>query len=280
LEGILCKRVAKIKNQDVSELLTSDNVVLCRTGRPKLPTSVNRTKVVVRAFWHWCEATGRTSRDPARHVRLAPAPVSIRARLSAAELRRLLRTINTSRHRLAERDYALFTLLSMTGIRLSNAIQLRVGDLDLEEGSMILARTKRGGSRVCYLPERLRPLLTKLTRGCGRDEPVFRGRGGLSLCSRAVQYRFHYWCTRAQLEQAHTVHSLRHTFGCHLYRETGDLLLVGHALGHKDFRSTAVYARPDEASSRLAIESVASCFDQERSVLERSSSAIGPDPSA
>jgi site-specific recombinase XerD len=48
-------------------------------------------------------------------------------------------------------------------------------------------------------------------------------------------------------------HGLRHSFATNLYRETGDVLLVREALGHRSIASTVVYARPEAARLRALL---------------------------
>jgi len=53
-----------------------------------------------------------------------------------------------------------------------------------------------------------------------------------------VQYRFAFWLSKSGIRHRVSVHSLRHTFATLPYRESGDLLLVNRALGHRDIRTT------------------------------------------
>ena len=57
----------------------------------------------------------------------------------------------------------------------------------------------------------------------------------------------------AGIKNGHTVHSLRHTFGTRLYRQTSDIYLVQKVLGHASPTTTQRYAQVAEADLRTAV---------------------------
>ena len=61
-----------------------------------------------------------------------------------------------------------------------------------------------------------------------------------SLTTRQVRFRFNRWKALSGIREELTVHSFRAGFATHLYRATGDSLLVQHAIGHSDIRTRSV----------------------------------------
>ena len=138
-----------------------------------------------------------------------------------------------------------------TGIRLSSALGLDAEDVDLEEGVLLLRSVKGGRVERVLLGK---GISRKLARYLGkRTGPVFPGRDGCRISPRHAQRRFRMWRGRAGLSRTLSPHSLRHTFAQRLYDQTGDVLLVQSALGHKSITSTLVYARAGEQKLRKAL---------------------------
>jgi integrase/recombinase XerC len=142
------------------------------------------------------------------------------------------------------RDRALFALMYFHGLRVGEVLLLRRGDADLER-SRLLVRRLKGGSwseQVLFATavELLRAQLARIPRG--PDTPLFPGRRG-PLRRRQIQSRFvRYRCT-AGLSDRLTTHSLRHSIATHLLDAGASLEFVQDHLGHRNIRSTAIYAR-------------------------------------
>lgn len=241
--------------------LSSPAVQMKVDGTPKQASTINRTKSVIRALFRWCEQSGLVERNPVAHVRLATISTPVTRHMTRAEVGRFLRTIQRSRHPLAPRDHALFAALAYTGIRLSDVIGLRTSDLELRHRQLLLRRTKGGRRERRHLPSRLIQILARHL--CGRptvpenvNEAMFVTRQGRPLSPRAVQYRFAFWLRRSRIRNAISVHSFRHTFGTLLYQVTKDLVLVSHALGHRDVKSTQRYAHIDDWQLVQAIKGI------------------------
>lgn len=242
--------LARISAADVGGFLSSPAVRVKRDGREKAPTTMNRTRAVIRAFFSWCERTRRIERSPAFLVQCAPLCAPVVRYMSRRELQIFLARIKRSGHRLARLDHALFSTIAYTGVRLSEASKVVWADLDLQHRRLCLRSVKGGGVDSRHVPPRLRRVLVEYrnadhTTRAGA-EPIFYSTRGRALSPRSLQYRFAFWLSRAGIHRRMSVHSLRHTFATLLYRLTRDVLLVSHALGHRDIRTTRRYAHIDD----------------------------------
>ncbi|MDD3362677.1 MAG: tyrosine-type recombinase/integrase [Hespellia sp.] len=163
----------------------------------------------------------------------------------------------------AKRDFAIFTLLLGTGIRVSECVGLDINDVDFKSNGLRIIR-KGGnemivyfGSEVCsalesYLEER-----TKVTPITGHENALFLSMQKKRISVAAVENLVKkYTEATVQLKKI-TPHKLRSTYGTNLYRETGDIYLVADVLGHSDVNTTKKhYAKNADDRRRAAASAV------------------------
>ncbi len=237
---------------DLAAFLASETVRKTAAGRTRKPGSANALRGSLRGFFGYLVRAEVLARDPSRLVRRAIcAPPPPRA-LRPAEEERLLGVLRESPGAEAERDRVLVELMLGCGLRLSSALALDVEDLDVGEGVVQLRTVKGGAEQRVFLPKRVGRALADFL-GDRRAGPVFQSVSGRRITGRHFQRRFRSWCTKAGISNAATCHSLRHSFAMRLYSQTGDVLLVKSALGHRSITSTLVYARADEERLRAAL---------------------------
>jgi integrase/recombinase XerD len=155
----------------------------------------------------------------------------------------------------AKRDYALFLLYMVTGLRRSEIINLRGSDIEEEGGVLILRGKVKGGDYVerelCDLDAH--DALKEYLRASGRPSllgtkaPVWTrhdraGKPGAPLTSHAFSHNLKIYAREAGIKKIH-VHQLRHTFGRMVADESGSLDEVQEALGHSNRSTTRVYVQ-------------------------------------
>jgi site-specific recombinase XerD len=161
----------------------------------------------------------------------------------------------------APRDRLLWTLLSETGLRVSEALGLYTSDVVLSPGQEHLRVRGKGGSwrQVPLLFEhRCRRLLQAELRAAGKERrPLFRtGAGELrQMGYRAAVYRWQQLLKAAGLEQAgYTIHQMRHTVATDLVNEGVSVSAVRRLLGHKNLQTTQRYAEMSDTATRRELE--------------------------
>jgi len=143
------------------------------------------------------------------------------------------------------RDRAFIALLVDTGLRLSEALQLDVDDVNLEERTVLVKSRKGGSPQVIPFSERtarfLREYLEIRKRMGIKDKALFLGtRGRLPVrTARDIVYR---WSQRILGKRVHP-HMLRHTCAVILRRRGVPLDIIKELLGHKSDIMTTRYAR-------------------------------------
>ena len=159
-------------------------------------------------------------------------------------------------------EYALLLFLRNTGARVSEATELRVGDLHLgvRDGrhALVTLHGKGGKIRQCPLLPQTERVLSELVQGRESEEAVFLSRYGKPYTRFGV-YRLVERCA----QQVPTLkgrkispHVLRHTAACELVRAKVDLNTVRALLGHASLDTTNIYA---EVGVEAKAEALALC---------------------
>jgi integrase/recombinase XerC len=146
---------------------------------------------------------------------------------------------------LLARDLALAELLYGSGLRISEALELNMNRLNLEE-KVIRVLGKGGKQRLTPLSDTslealerwliLRPALL-----AGDNAAVFLGRKGRRLNRRQARRIIEVLCRKAGLAQSISPHALRHSFATHLLEAGADLRSVQELLGHARLSTTQRY---------------------------------------
>jgi integrase/recombinase XerD len=164
--------------------------------------------------------------------------------LSETEVETLL-AIPDPEQPLGLRDKAMLELLYATGMRVSELVELEVGQLRFEHG-FILVRGKGDKERVIPVGEeaeawlrrylqQIRPMLSR-----GRHERVFVNRFGKPLSRQGFWKKLRDYCRQGGVEEI-SPHVLRHSFATHLLEHGADLRAVQMMLGHADISTTQIY---------------------------------------
>ena len=148
------------------------------------------------------------------------------------------------------RDQLLFRLLAETGLRISEALQLDVDDVDLTHDDEHLHVIGKGGQRRTVLlddPKLVRLLRRYLKDTQARHGPLFRpmkNGDGLPLRYQTIHARWAAYCTAAGV--VCTLHQLRHSHATALLQDGVSLATIRKRLGHKHIQTTLRYAEQSD----------------------------------
>ncbi|NKE73830.1 tyrosine-type recombinase/integrase [Candidatus Manganitrophus noduliformans] len=174
-----------------------------------------------------------------RGIKLKLPDVLPRA-INPADVRRLFSVIDDIR------DRALFLLLLRTGMRIGEALGLKMTDLDIQDRKIHLFEGEKNSmGRVVYLSDDALFAIKLWLRRRQKSKPfVFYGQGNKGICYSTGRNLFVKYLKRAGLEQkGYTVHCLRHTFASELLNAGMRLECLQQLLGHQDIEVTRRYAR-------------------------------------
>lgn len=203
-------------------------------SRPRhlAPSSIAGRVRTLKAFGTWVASELDLASNPLRAVPLPRVPEQLVPSLRDPEIIALLRAVDGSRD--PERDRAIVLLLLDTGVRVSEAASLRVGDLDLVEGRCRVFG-KGGKERLVPIGRRARKAVRiwlSHRHGVRDDDPLFTGSGGHRLTARGVYQLVHRLASRAELQTRCSPHVLRHTFARSFLTNGGDVFSLQRILGH------------------------------------------------
>jgi integrase/recombinase XerD len=154
--------------------------------------------------------------------------------LTLEEVKKLIDAVQNPKHRL------LVKLMYGCGLRVSEVVNLRKNDFDLDEGLIHVRLSKGRKDRFVKIPDSMKSDLgaySKITYG---DLLFPSGRGG-KLSTKSVQLIVQNSSKKAGIEKAVHPHTLRHSFATHLLEQGTDIRIIQKLLGHSDIKTTQIY---------------------------------------
>jgi integrase/recombinase XerD len=183
--------------------------------------------------------------------------------LEETETRAVLEAVDSTA-RAGVRDQALLLVLYNTGARVSEIVNLQVGDLRLDEAPQVQLVGKGGKHRSCPLwsetVEILRAYLGQRAARDDRCERVFLNANGSPLGRFGVRHILRKHVAQAAgacpslTSKRVSPHTLRHTTAMHLLRSGNEVNMVGYWLGHADVNTTHAYVEIDMEMKRRMLE--------------------------
>jgi integrase/recombinase XerD len=185
--------------------------------------------------------------DLAEEIYHIKEPQKVPLVMSPDEARRLLAVAKTLKVRV------VLALGYGCGLRASEVVRLRVGDIDSAQGIIRVVQSKgRKDRNVMLSPEvlsllrqwwKVRP--TRYDTGVPpQDRWLFPGcKPGRPLTTRQLNRLFHQTADAAGIRKPVTLHSLRHSFATHLLERGTDVRIIQALLGHSKLDATARYTR-------------------------------------
>jgi integrase/recombinase XerD len=226
-------------------------------GRGQAPSSVARRAAAARAFYRHLVLLGAREDNPAADVQLPRRRPRLPRTLAPSEVERLIVAANGTTPR-SLRDRALVELLYGAGLRVSEAVGLERGGVDLENR---VVRCIGKGDKERVVPigrEGVEALRRYLSRGRPyldrRHRPdLFLNAQGGALTRAGAFLILRRLAAKAGLDpQRVHPHALRHSFATHLLDGGADLRSVQEMLGHADLATTELYTHVSDRRRRDA----------------------------
>ncbi len=212
------------------------------------PPTVNAHLRAIKAFSRWLAQEGFRSDDPTKGIERLKEPMHYPRTLSDDQVVALVNAIAERAHTFVGlRDLAMVVLMLDTGIRASEAVNLRLSDLDLAQG---FVRVFGKGAKERFVPisESVKVVLLRYLlrrreiRNAG--DWLFVTSLGVKMTRWTARYRLRYWAQKVGIEGVRiSPHSLRFTFVRKWLQSGGDSLVLQRLLGHTTPAMTSHYAR-------------------------------------
>ena len=209
---------------------------------------VQRALAAVRSFFRYLAREGILENAAPRAVKTPRVPKSLPRPLSENDAARTLQEAETHDVEwLAARDVALLTLLYGAGLRISEALGLKRGDVPFGTSLSVVGKGRKERS-VPLLPavrEAVEHYVALVPFAIARDGPLFVSRRGKPMSAREAQGLMQRLRSRLGLPERATPHALRHSFATHLLSNGGELRAVQELLGHASLATTQTYTEID-----------------------------------
>jgi integrase/recombinase XerD len=214
--------------------------------KPAAPATLQRKIACLRSFYRHLRREGILDADPTKDLRPPRSRARLPRVLSRDQVNSLLDQPQGTGHG-ATRDRALLETMYACGLRASEAITLKLSDLDLEAG-VLVAHGKGAKQRLVPIGSRaIETLQTYLDKtrpelvGINEEPHVFVNLRGQMLSRQGLYKIVQRHARSAGLESTMSPHTLRHTFATHLLAGGCDLRSLQEMLGHADIGTTQIY---------------------------------------
>ncbi len=210
------------------------------------PRSSARQLSSFRRFFRWRVRDGGASEDPTAQISMPKIGRPLPKSLTEDEVESLLEAPNTD-DALGHRDRTMLEVLYATGLRVSELVGLRLGQVNLNQG-VVRVTGKGGRERLIPLGEESLEWLQQFIAG-PREEILlekqtdfaFPTRRGDRMTRQAFWHIIKRYTELAGIHQPLSPHTLRHAFATHLLNHGADLRVVQMLLGHSDLSTTQIY---------------------------------------
>jgi len=159
------------------------------------------------------------------------------------------------------RDYAVYALMYLAGLRVGEVFELNIDSIDLKNRQLhVLGKGRK--RRKLHLSDELFQVISEYLAvrsyfyNSDKTKALFVSKKGNRLAIRTMEDNFKKLVRKAGLSVRFNVtcHTLRHTFASHLNDKGVDMLVIQSLMGHATSRSTEPYIHPSHEKIREAME--------------------------
>ena len=165
--------------------------------------------------------------------------------LSRNEVFSIIGSVDNLKHR------TLLMLIYSAGLRLNEAITLKISDIDTDRGMILIRKGKGRKDRTTLLSEKFLVILKEYLEEYRPDDWLFEGQIRREhLSARSVQHIFTRAAEKAGVKKKVSVHTLRHSFATHLLEQGIDIRYIQELLGHSSPNTTMIYTHVSKGKLR------------------------------
>ena len=204
-------------------------------------SSVNRKISSLKSLYLYLIKKNILKNSPISEVITPKKEKYLPSSMSEDEVDRLLKSPDTS-NKIEKRDKAMIEMLYATGMRISELVNLKLTDVDLQR---CVAKVFGKGKKERLIPfgeaalEALSDYISDRDKSVSKE--IFLSNRGKKLSRVAFWQRIKIYLIRENLKNSISPHTLRHAFATHLLNRGADLRSVQLLLGHSDLSTTQIY---------------------------------------
>jgi len=204
-------------------------------------SSINRKISTIKSFYLFLLKKKLIIVSPIEDVVIPKQEKYLPVSMSEAEVEKLINSPDIQKP-IEKRDKAMIELLYATGMRISELVNLKLTDIDIQR-SVVKVLGKGSKERLIPFGESAADALNKYLadRRELREKEVFLSNRGTKISRGAFWERIKVYIIREGLKISISPHTLRHAFATHLLNRGADLRSVQILLGHSDLSTTQIY---------------------------------------
>ncbi len=210
------------------------------------PRTTARLLSSQRRFYQYLLREGRIQQEPTAQIEAPKLGRPLPKSLTEEDVEALLAAPDLG-DALGLRDRAMLELIYASGLRVSELVGLKLGEVSLAQG-VVRVFGKGGKERLVPMGEECLEWLERYMKEARLEllsgrmaDAMFVTRRGEAMTRQAFWYLIKRYAQRASIKSSLSPHTLRHAFATHLLNHGADLRVLQMLLGHSDLSTTQIY---------------------------------------
>ena len=204
------------------------------------PRSVNRKISTLKTFFKFLIREGVIQESPMLKVVAPKSKKRLPLFVEEDQIESLLNGVEFDDGFIGERDKLIIELFYVTGIRLSELINIKISDLNFDN-NLVKVLGKRNKERLIPLSARIVKELQFFIEKYKIDNYLFTNLGGTKVYTKLVYRIVNKYIGKISSINKKSPHILRHTFATHMLNNGADINAIKELLGHANLSATQVY---------------------------------------
>ncbi len=241
-------KVATLKNLELRDFRAW---LACRSSEGLEATSTARAVAVIRNFFRYLKRYEKIENQAIFELHTPKLPKSLPKALSEDQAKQVASAVLNPNEEswITRRNHAIFLMLYGMGLRISEALSLKISDAPLPGTELLKIKGKGNKERMVPVLDIVAKEVEAYIGECPykllKHEPLFVGVRGKKLNPRIVQGEMMKIRRALGLPETATPHALRHSFATHLLASGADLRSIQELLGHASLSTTQRYTKVD-----------------------------------
>jgi integrase/recombinase XerD len=209
-------------------------------------SSAARLLSSLKRFYRYCLRQGRIKADPTLRIDSPKLPRGLPKSLTEEDVENLLAAPRADKA-LGLRDKAMLETLYASGLRVSELVKLKLGQVSQDMGVVrVVGKGSKerlvplGEEAIAWIRQYLKAARPELLGGRAADD-LFVTTRGAAMTRQMFWHLLRRYAAQAGLKKSISPHTLRHAFATHLLNHGADLRVVQLLLGHSDISTTQIY---------------------------------------
>ena len=204
------------------------------------PRSVNRKISTLKTYFKFLIREGVIQESPMLKVVAPKSKKRLPLFVEEDQIESLLNGVEFDDGFIGERDKLIIELFYVTGIRLSELINIKISDLNFDN-NLVKVLGKRNKERLIPLSTRIVKELQFFIENYKIDNYLFTNLGGTKVYTKLVYRVVNKYIGKISSINKKSPHILRHTFATHMLNHGADINAIKELLGHANLSATQVY---------------------------------------